>query len=94
MSDYLVICDRSGFVFKRSECRKTWDGKLVAKKYWEPRHPQDIIIAKADKQSVPDARVDPQDPTVGNQMYYDLYLVYDSQCNYDGQVGFDIAMVI
>lgn len=62
--DYNVTCDRSGQVFKRSECRTTWDNKLVAKKYWEPRHPQDILIAKADNQSVPDARNEQADPPV------------------------------
>lgn len=72
----------------------TWDNKLVAIKYWEPRHPQDIIRPKSDKQSVPDARVDQADPTSGNEMYYDLFLVYDTQCNYDGNIGFDIGMVV
>lgn len=62
--DYLTTCDRSGQIFKRSECRTTWDNKLVAKKYWEPRHPQDIITAKADNQTVPDARNEQADPPI------------------------------
>jgi hypothetical protein len=64
IADYNVQCDRSGQIFKRSECRTTWDNKLVAKKYWEPRHPQDILIAKADNQTVADARNEQADPLV------------------------------
>lgn len=60
--DYNVICGRSGFVFKRSECRLTWDGKLVYYKYWEPRHPQDLIRARRDDQSIQDARPEQPDP--------------------------------
>lgn len=55
--DYNVICDRSGFKCKRSECRKEWDGKLVYKLFWKPRHPQDLPT-KSPKPSVPsDVRV-------------------------------------
>lgn len=35
-----VISDYSGFKFKRSEMRYTWDGKLVHKSEWEPKQPQ------------------------------------------------------
>ena len=92
--DYNVVCDRSGMVFKRSECRTTWDNKLVAKKFWEPRQPQDIIRAYADKMDVPIAKPGPLDPPVGSQMYYDLRLEYDTVCTYIGIAGFDIGMVI
>ncbi len=50
--DNKVICARSGFPCKRSECRKEWDGKLVLKRFWKPRHPQDLP-AKVPKPSVP-----------------------------------------
>lgn len=59
--DHNVICDRCGFKKKRSECRKEWTGLLVCKKCWEPRHPQDFVKARADKQGVPDPRPDTQD---------------------------------
>lgn len=58
--DYNVICDFSGQKIKRSEARKTWDGLLVKKEFWEPRHPQDFVRGKADKQTVADARPDQQ----------------------------------
>lgn len=59
--DYNVICDRCGFKKKRSECRKTWDGLLVcADTCWEPRHPQDFVRGRKDRQRVPDPRPDTQ----------------------------------
>lgn len=57
--DWNVICDRCGFKKLASECRKTWDHLFVCKDTcWEPRHPQDFVRAKADRQSVPIARPD------------------------------------
>lgn len=54
--DYNVICDRSGFKCKRSECRKEWDGKLVYKLFWKPRHPQDFPAKLSAPSVVRDAR--------------------------------------
>lgn len=56
--DYNVICDRSGFKCKASETRKEWNGLRVRKDFWEPRHPQDKIRGRVDKQSVADPRPD------------------------------------
>lgn len=60
--DHKVICDRSGFECLRSECRLEWNGKLVRKDFWEPRHPQDIIRPRREDISVPDARPERPDP--------------------------------
>ncbi len=54
--DYLVVCDRTGVVRYRSQMRYEWNGLLVTKEAWEPRHPQDFVHAVPDDQSVPDAR--------------------------------------
>jgi hypothetical protein len=59
--DYNAICDRCGFKYKRSQLRYTWDGLLVCKKDWEPRHPQDFVRGVAERQSVPDARPEQTD---------------------------------
>lgn len=61
IGDYRVICDRSGFKFWASECRMTWDGLFVHKKYWEPRHPQDFVRGTRDEQKVPIARPEQTD---------------------------------
>ena len=59
--DHNVICDWSGFKLKRSEVKMTWDGLMVRDKDWEPRHPQDFVRGKRDKQRVPLARTEADD---------------------------------
>jgi hypothetical protein len=59
--DYFVICDRCGFKHYASETKKTWDGLRVCLKDWEPRHPQDLVRGKVDKQTVKDPRPEPED---------------------------------
>lgn len=54
--DYNVISDRSGQKYKRSQCRFTWDGFLVANHEWEPRQPQDFITGKEEGIAVSDPR--------------------------------------
>ena len=55
-----AICDRCGAEFHRSEMRKEWTGLLVCiKRCWEPKHPQLNVRGKKDKQSVRDARPEP-----------------------------------
>jgi hypothetical protein len=46
---HFVVCDICGFEFYDDEVRTTWDGKVVCKDDWEPRHPQDFVRAKPDK---------------------------------------------
>lgn len=59
--DYWVICDRTGFKVPASETRKEWNGLRVHKSVWEPRHPQDFVRGKADRQQVPDPRPEGED---------------------------------
>lgn len=61
LGDYNVICDYSGFKVRASECRRTWDGYYVHKKYWEPRHPQDFVRGRVDRQTVEIARPEQED---------------------------------
>ena len=57
--DYNAICDRCGYKFKASEMKRTWDNLFVCVYgCWEPRHPQDFVKGKADKQVVPIARAE------------------------------------
>lgn len=51
--DWNVICDRSGFKCKRSECKRTWDGLVVKNEFWESRQPQDFVRGRVDKIAVP-----------------------------------------
>jgi len=59
--DFWRICDRCGRRFRQSETLKTWDGLWVCKNDWEPRHPQDFVTGREDKQSVPEPRPETTD---------------------------------
>lgn len=54
--DYNVICDRTGFKLKRSQCRREWNGLLVRRESFEERHPQDFLRSREEDQTVPDPR--------------------------------------
>lgn len=59
--DHNVICDRTGFKLKASDCKLEWNGLFVRAESWESRHPQDFLRAFPDDQTVPIARP-PQEP--------------------------------
>lgn len=44
-------CDRCGFTFKARQLRKEWNGLRVCGDCWEPRHPQDSLRGKPDRQA-------------------------------------------
>ena len=46
-----VECERTGFAIRNWDAREEWDGTIVAKEEWEPRHPQDYLKAIKDDQS-------------------------------------------
>lgn len=58
--DHNVISDQSGQKLKRSDCRYTWDGLLVGRDEWEPKHPQIDIRGRDEKIAVADTR--PRNP--------------------------------
>lgn len=56
------ICDRCGFKKRVSETAKEWTGLVVCTdKCWEPRHPQDFVRGRKDRQSFRDPRPEPAD---------------------------------
>lgn len=60
--DFWRICDECGFKVRSSQTRKRWDGMIVCSKDWEPRHPQENVRGRVDKQLVKDPR--PEQPDV------------------------------
>lgn len=54
--DYFVRCDRTGFKVPASECVREWDGKIVWREVYEPRHPQDFVRGVREDNSLPFAR--------------------------------------
>ena len=63
--DFWRICDCCGFQVRASETRKRWDGLIVCRADWEPRHPQDFVRGKADRQTVPEPRPEPVPTFIG-----------------------------
>lgn len=65
LGDSNAICDCCGFKVKQSELKKRWDGAMVCKADWEPRHPQDSVKVRPERNNVKDARVEPTIRYVG-----------------------------
>ena len=68
--DSYAISDRSGFRYRYKDMRKEWNGLLVGKDEWEPKHPQlgpfrKVVDAEALKDARPDI-VEPFDVYVGS----------------------------
>jgi hypothetical protein len=63
--DFWRICDSCGSKFRASQTLKRWDGQIVCHDDWEPRHPQDFVRGRLDRQNVPEARPEPVDAFVG-----------------------------
>lgn len=57
LGDHKVVCDRSGRTIMASEARQEWNGLIVDKRYWEPRHPQEFVRGVKDDQAVRYTRV-------------------------------------
>lgn len=61
-----VICDRCGFKFKSRQLRREWNGLrtcsgAATNNCWEPRHPQDFVRGKKDRQAPPWVRPEAED---------------------------------
>lgn len=54
--DYLVVSDRSGFVYPASEMVTQWDGLLVHRSEVEERNPQEFVRARKDPEPLTDVR--------------------------------------
>jgi hypothetical protein len=49
-------CDVCGFNYRASETTKRWDGLIVCREDYEPRHPQDFVRGRKDVQAIPNPR--------------------------------------
>lgn len=62
--DHWLICDECGLRYRRSQMLERWDGFWVCTKDWEPRHPQEFVLGRADKVAVDVSRPEQVDMTV------------------------------
>ena len=58
--EWNVICDVCNKKIKSGEAKQRWDGFIVCPDDFETRHPQDFVIAKQDKFTVPFSRPVPE----------------------------------
>ena len=54
--EWNVTCDICSKKIKAHEAKHRWDGFIVCKDDWEPRHEQDFVKAHTDKITVPYVR--------------------------------------
>lgn len=59
--DNNVICDVCGAKVKASNTRRRWDRLVVCQDDWEPRHPQDFVRGRRDRQVPAVIRPEPTD---------------------------------
>jgi len=75
LGSWNVICDRCGQQHKAESLRQEWTGLRVCNRCWEPRHPQERLRGKADRQAPPWTRPRPPDidvsPGSGNEITAD-----------------------
>lgn len=63
--DNWIIDDITGFKVRASEARTQWDGTVVHERIYAPRHPQDFVRGKADRQAAALVRPEPIDEFIG-----------------------------
>ena len=63
--DHWRDCQVCGFRYRASQTFKRWDGLITCSFDWEPRHPQDFVRGRRDRQNVPDPRPEPVDTIIG-----------------------------
>jgi hypothetical protein len=72
-----------------------WNGMLVRKDFWEPRHPQDFLPTIKDGSRPVDVRLDQADPDLDNcNVYYDYLADYEEMFSYDCPPNFNVNMII
>lgn len=69
--DFNRICDQCGFKKKASDTTKQWDGLIVCRDCADPRHPQDFVRGRRDRQTVPDPRPSAAPVFVNGDIYVD-----------------------
>lgn len=62
---YNAICDVCGFKFKNFQLHKRWDGLMVCKEDYEPRHILDFYKTRNDEHPLPWSRPEPTEIFVG-----------------------------
>lgn len=65
LGQWNVICGVCGWKMKSSDVKTRWDGLVVCKLDWEPKHPSLLIRSPKPQQPVPFTRPEQEDTFVG-----------------------------
>lgn len=69
--DHWVSCDVCACTIRASDSMKTWDNRVVCPDDWEPRHEQDFVRSRQDKQTPQgNVRPEPADDNTTNTVTY------------------------
>lgn len=90
------ISDRSGFRYRLRDMRKEWNGLLVGKDEWEPKHPQlDPLRATPDAQALynprPDTTAGSVSVSVGDKIFPTPKAIANPIISNVGQVTVNIS---
>ena len=66
------ICAIDGMVYYSEDMCVRWDGAIVAKKNWHPRHPQDLIKTVRDDVSIDNPRPEVGYGSTDGEDYIDI----------------------
>ena len=69
----VVICGVSGQAFYASDCVRRYDGLVVAKRYCDPQHPQELRRARPERAAQPPLA--PEPPDVFTDTFLDFIIV-------------------
>ena len=87
--DSYAISDRSGFRYRYRDMRKEWNGLLVGKDEFEPKHPQLGPFRKVvDPEALKNARPDRKEPLVVTVGIPTVLQPNNRPASAFGQVGF------
>ena len=59
--EFYRCCDRCGFKVRNTATKKEWNGLIVCLPCWDPKHPQEAVRGRVDRQNVIDPRPEPED---------------------------------
>ena len=62
-NDSKTVCDVTGFVVKRSQVMRRWEGFMVIAEAFHPRQPQDTPVIPVAQKTYADVRTQSEDDT-------------------------------
>jgi hypothetical protein len=85
--DHWVACDICACAIRASDSMNTWDNRVVCPDDWEPRHEQDFVRSREDKQTPQgNVRPEPTDDNTTNVVAYPAATSTVPPATFDGSL--------